>query len=337
MRQVVGNDDLCRKLCESIISDKLPHAFILEGQRGTGKHTLAKNVAAALACTHRSSDSFPCGECPDCKKIFGGICPDVITLGCEGKATFGVEAIRFLRADVHVVPNDLDFKLYIIEDADKMTVQAQNAFLLTLEEPPSFVRFILLCQSSSPLLETIRSRAPIMRTQAVSGELLDEYICSVDRRAAQMKLTSPDEYAELLMAARGGIGTALEYLDSKVFASVKRERALAADFAEMATSGSGAAAAFPLISRFSQKRDALSSELSVLSEALCDLLLLKKCENAPTRFFADKNRALEMCDRASAAQLYDLCSATVAAQSRIQRNANVRLTLIKLLSDAKII
>ncbi len=339
MSQIVGNEELCRNLCESILADKLPHAFILEGPLGTGKHTVAKNVAAALACRKKSAHSgdFPCGECPECRKIFSARCPDLITLGCEGKATFGVETIRFLKGDVHTVPNDLDFKLYIIEDADRMTIQAQNALLLTLEEPPSFVRFILLCQNAGLLLETIRSRAPIMRTEAVSNEQIDEYICKVDRRAAQMKLTSPREYSELIMAAKHGIGTALDYLEPKRFASVKHTRELVTEFADMATSGAGARKAMPLILRFSQKREPLLAELSVLCEALCDLLLLKKNENTPTRFFADKNRALEMCDRASAAQLYDLCAAALAACDSIQRNANVRLTLIKLLSDSKII
>ncbi len=337
MPLIVGNDELRRNLCENILSGKLSHAFILEGPTGSGKHTVAMNIAAALACTDDHSSAVPCRTCPTCRKIFSGNCPDVTFVGCEGKATFGVESIRFLKSDVHTVPNDLDFKLYIIEDADKMTVQAQNAFLLTLEEPPSFVRFVLLCENADMLLETIRSRAPVLRTQAVSNDDIDAYLCQNDRRATQMKLTSPDEYAELIMAAKHGIGKAIEYLDPKVFAPVKDMRALAREFCDIATSGAGARAVLPLLSRFSQKRDVLSCQLVVLSEATADLVMLKKSDCAPLEFFADRELCLELCDRVSISFLYDLANAILTAMGSNQRNANVRLTLIKMFSDAKII
>ncbi len=338
MSALVGNEKIKDKLCSDIASGKLAHAFIIEGARGTGKHTLAKNIAAALACTgakHRGA--LPCYECPECKKIFSGNSPDIGIVGCEGKATLGVDAVRFLKTDIHTVPNDLDFKMYIIEDADKMTVQAQNAFLLTLEEPPKFVRFILLCENASLLLETVRSRAPVIRTQPITHSELDEYISANDRRASQMKLTSPSEYAELIMASSHGIGRALEYLDSKKFAPVKEARALAREFCSVATSSSGARAALPLLKRFSQKRDVLSFELHVISVAVADLLMLKKSDSAPLEFFFDREHATEMCDKVSLRFLYNLSEALLNAQKANQRNANVRLTLAKMLSDAQII
>ncbi len=338
MNRIAGNLRLREELCRNILADKLSHAFIIEGPKGSGKHTFAMNIAAALACSGKGNGkAVPCYECPQCKKILSFKSPDVITVGCEGKATFGVDSIRFLKTDVHTVPNDLDFKLYIIEDADKMTVQAQNAFLLTLEEPPSFVRFLLLCENADLLLETIKSRAPILRTEPVKNSDLDEYITSIDRRAAQMKLSSPAEYAELIMAAKHGIGTALKYLEPKAFAPVKDMRALIRDFCDMATSGGGARRAMPFIKRFAEKRDVLSVQLDMLSCAVTDLILLKKCDSAPLEFFADKNDCLELCDRVSVKILYDLNSAVLTACENIQRNANVRLTMIKLLTDANII
>ncbi len=338
MSALVGNGTIKDKLCREIAAKRLAHAFIIEGARGTGKHTLAINIAAALACTGAAEhSSLPCYECPECRKIFSGNCPDIITLGCEGKATFGVDSIRFLRTDVHSVPNDLEFKLYIIEDADKMTVQAQNALLLTLEEPPKFVRFILLCKNASALLETVRSRAPVLRTQPISHSELGKYLEANDRRAAQLALTSPSEYAELIMAANHGIGTALEYLEPKCFAPVKERRALAREFCELAVASAGARQSLPLLKRFSTKREGLSSELSEISDALTDLLLLKKSDDAPLEFFADRDYATELCDRASLRFLYNLSSAVLSAQEANNRNANVRLVLVKLLSDSKII
>lgn len=338
MSRIVGNNAIKNKLCGDIVSDKLPHALIFEGAHGTGKHTLALHTAAALACDRRKTDApLPCCECAECKKILCKNSPDVITVGCDGKATLGVDVIRALRTDVRLVPNDLDFKLYIIEDADKMTEQAQNALLLTLEEPPQFVRFILLCEKADLLLETIRSRAPVLRTEPVSCDDLDAYICANDRRAAQLRLSSPAEYAELIMAADHGIGAALEYLDPKVFAPVKENRALALDFCVMATESQGAKKALPLVSRFSQKRDMLAEQLECLSRAVTDLILFKKSEQAPLEFFSDPELCAELCDKVSIKFLFDLNSAVLCAIDSNKKNANVRLTLIKMLSDAHVI
>lgn len=338
MSRIVGNRSLCEKLCHDVLSDKLSHAFILEGARGTGKHTVAISVAAALACSHQNGDgAFPCYECRECKKVLESKCPDVNIIGTGGKATLVVDTVRALREDVRTVPNDLDFKLYIIEDADKMTEQAQNALLLTLEEPPSYVRFILLCENADLLLETIRSRAPILRTESLKTDDIDEYICRTDRRAAQMKLSSPSEYAELILSANHGIGTALEYLDPQKFAPVKETRSLVTRFCDMATSSASAKEALMLLKEFSPKRDVLKIQLKALSEAVTDLLIIKKSDNASLSFFADTELAVEMSDRVSASFLYTLSNAVITAINSTEQNSHVKLTLIKLISDANII
>lgn len=338
MNRIVGNSALRERLCRDILEGKLSHAFILEGAKGTGKHTVALNVAAALACSDKNSGTnIPCCECIECKKVLEAKSPDVITVGTEGKSTLGVDAIRFLREDVRTVPNDIDFKIYIIEDADKMSVQAQNAFLLTLEEPPPYVHFILLCENSDMLLETIRSRAPVFRTEAIQNGDLEKYLCDNDRRAAQMRLTAPRELAEIIAASRHGIGTALCYLEPKSFAPVKEMRTLISEFCDAATSSASAKVILPIVSKFSQKRDVVAEQLQMLSEALTDLMLLKKSDTAELTFFADRNFATELCDRAAVSFFYTFSEAVMKATESISRNANVRLTLIKLVSDAEII
>lgn len=339
MQNVVGNRDLCAKLCRDILAGRLPHALIIEGARGTGKHTVAMQTAAALACSadKKSAHSLPCGVCPECKKILNRLCCDVITVGREDKATLGVDAIRFLKEDVHTFPNDLDFKLYVIEDADKMTEQAQNALLLTLEEPPSFVRFILLCENSELLLETVRSRAPVLRTEGVTNEELDEFLVSHDPRAAQLKLSSRREYDELIMAAKHGIGTALEYLDPKVYAPVRDVRVFARDFAVAATDGASTKAILSLLPRFSQKREPFALQLCAIADALRDLLLLKKDDGATLTFFANRDDALSLCDSCSISFLYKLSGAVLEAQEANTRNANVRLTTVRMFANAELI
>ncbi len=336
MTEIVGNDALKSRLSRDILDHKLPHALILEGARGSGKHTVAMACAAALACTEHNNPRVPvpCLTCPACKKILEKKSPDVIVIGTEGKATIGVETIRFLKEDVHTVPNDLDHKIYIIEDADRMTPQAQNALLLTLEEPPAYVQFFLLCENAGLLLETIRSRAPVLRTEPLGMEDIDAYLVAHDTRAAQMKLASPKEYAELLKASGSGIGQALDYLVPTAFAPVLEKRLFAADVVKTAVAHRDM---LPLLTRFSPKRDVCREQLFCILDALRDLILLKKSETVTLCFFVDRDEAVELCDRVSLPFLYRFFEAVQTALEANARNANVRLSLMRMLSDANLI
>jgi DNA polymerase-3 subunit delta' len=335
MEQIVQNDGLKNRICSDILMGSFSHAYIIEGVKGSGKHTIARLSAAALSCERKNDDSapLPCGKCEACRKILEFLSPDVITVGTEGKATLGVDSIRFMREDVYTPPNDLEHKIYIIEDADKMTVQAQNAFLLTLEEPPAYAGFILLCENAGALLETIRSRAPILRTEPISRQNIDRYITANDKRAATLKASAPKDYAELIAASENGIGKALSLLEPKELSPILERRRLAKDFISLATSNGSHKDAFALLSRFSQKRDALSEELKLIYVALRDLAILKKSENAELCFYETKDAALEASDAARTSELFRLISTVSDSIDSITRNANVRLTMISLMSE----
>lgn len=339
MPEIIGNLALRERLCRDILSASLSHAYILEGANGSGRHTIALSSAAALACQRKSDASLPlpCGVCPACKKILERKSPDVIFVGTDGKASLGVDVARFIREDVRVLPNDLEDKVYVIEDADKMTVQAQNALLLTLEEPPSFAHFFLLCTNAGALLETIRSRAPILRTEPVGDAELDAYITSRDKRAAQMKLTAPNEYAELIKCASGGIGRALALLEPKAWKPIAEQRALIRELISAALEQRGARVMLPLLSRLSPKRDILGEQLSLLGEALRDLILLKKSDDAPLSFYCNRDEAIELSDRASLSFLYSFNEAVSEAIDENKRNANVRLLILKMASVCDLI
>lgn len=339
MDDIVANGALRQRICEDILAGSFLHAYILEGSRGSGKHTIAKYIAAALACEKKSDGTapLPCKSCPSCKKILSDLSPDVITVGSDGKASLGVDKIRFLKEDVHIIPNELEDKIYIIEDADKMTAQAQNALLLTLEEPPSYARFILLCENSELLLDTIKSRAPIMRTEPIATEMIDEYISKHDVRALQMKASAPDDYAELLMSASFGIGRALDLLDTKKFAPIFENRRLVRDFLAAVIGTDKSQSPITLIRRFAAKRDALAEQIELLKLAVRDLIVSKKSDLVTLCFFASREQVSELCDATSIAHLFKISNALDAAAERISRNANVRLTLVSLLSDTDMI
>lgn len=339
MDDIVANEELRRRICEDIKSGSFLHAYVIEGPKGTGKHTIAKLTAAALACEHRGDVGapIPCKTCPACKKILADLSPDVITITSEGKPTVGVDKIRFLKEDVHIIPNELEDKFYIIEDADKMTTQAQNALLLTLEEPPSYARFILLCERAELLLETIKSRAPILRTEPIPTHLIDEYISKNDQRASQMKATAPEDYRELLMAASFGIGQALELLDTKKFAPILENRRLVKEFFSFSLHTAQGESPLPLLEKFSKKREIFAEQIAMLQIALRDIIVSKKSDNPPLCFFASRDEVAMFCDAASIVRLLSIFDALELAAKRISRNANVRLTLVSLFSDTDMI
>ncbi len=336
---VKGNEDLRHRLGSAVLTGTLPHALILEGPRGTGKHTVAKAVATALVCSaHRESrPSLPCMSCPECRKMWEGKSPDLVVVGCEEKATIGVETARFIREDVRIIPNDSDHKIYIIEDADRMTTQAQNALLLTLEEPPSYARFFLLCENASLLLQTIRSRAPIFRTQPLTRTQIADYLCDHDLRAKQMRLSDPAGFAELIAASGTGIGQALIYLEPKAYAPVKQMRELIAELIRCGVEKRSADVVIPLLNRLSPKRDLLRIQLTMLADGLRDLIVLKKSEQIPLCFYAGIEQAIELCDRTSLSFLYRMYEAARKAQEENAANMNTKLLITKLAVTAELI
>jgi len=335
-KDVIGNGILTERLSRDIKENKLSHAYILEGPRGSGRHTIALNAAAALCCEERHGD-VPCKKCRSCEKIFGGKSPDIITLGLEDdKASIGVETVRFLRNDIHVAPNDLSTKVYIIEDADRMTVQAQNAFLLSLEEPPSYILFFLICENSTDLLETVRSRAPSLRTERLTHEQVEGYILAHDKRARELKETSAEDFKTLISVSAGSIGYALELLDTRRRKQVFEYRKTAASLISMLSS-KNRRGALEAISVFGTKRAEVIRQISFLQYAIRDLLLLKKSDDAPLCFFEDREEAIELSTLFTANGLFALYDASVIAVDDLEANSNVRLALMNMMQRAKLI
>ncbi len=208
--KLFGNEGTVNLLTQAILRSELPHAYIIEGEQGSGKKTLARSIISAVACNAKDA---PCGVCESCRKINEMICPDVSYIGLEGdKKTIGVDTVRFIREDSFVTPNDLDVKAYIVTDADKMTEQAQNAFLKILEEPSPGVYFFLLCKSSFSLLPTVKSRASILRMQRFSDEELSDYLINNYDAAGKMYNSDKDGFDAIVRTSNGSIGKALSFI-----------------------------------------------------------------------------------------------------------------------------
>jgi DNA polymerase-3 subunit delta' len=348
---VIGNTALMERLERDIRAGRLSHAYVLDGRKGSGRHTVARRVCAAIACENRPGQGervadtdqmglfdlldpiprktvdpnapLPCLTCPACEKVLEGKCPDIHVIGREGKASIGVEAVRFLKQDVLIPPNDLDTKIYIIEDAETMTVQAQNALLLTLEEPPPYVLFLLLCDGSDALLETIRSRAPVLRTQPIPDETVRAYLR--ERRCT----LSDEDLDAVILRADGCIGQALTWADGRAVKPILKLRALCDEFMEAcATRRYDRLPA--VLSGFGNKRDGVEEAIALIRLAVRDLILLRHGEEVKLKYYTLRDHAEELAGRFTTRFLLKLYQALNTASASLEANGNVRLTLMQL-------
>ena len=343
-----GNDALRARFGNDILARRLSHAYILEGKYGLGKHTLALQLAAAQSCLAKDDEHapLPCGTCKNCKKILEGKSPDVTIIGREkGKVQITVDAVRHLRTDVLTAPNDLDTKVYIIEDAHAMNQQAQNALLLTLEEPPAYVLFLLLCEDASNLLETIRSRAPIYRLQSLPLDTVRQYV--TQHTPPGITLPPEDKLEQLLMAADGSIGKALDLLSPKQSAPILEARQAAMELLDAAPD-KGERVIRALLpygirkedGRAELRRDEVAYKLETLLRALRDLIAVHRCDPAtvPLCFFTDRDTAIDYSLRFGMQDLLRLLDAVdTALESISQRNANLRIAICEMAVRAGIL
>lgn len=178
------NTKIFDMVTELIKNSRLPHAILIDSGNAEDRDELALYIASAFLC----QSGVPCGMCKDCLKLKNGTHPDVIVFDPEEKKekTFKVDFVREIRADSYILPNEAKCKVYILKNTDKMNASAQNAFLKTLEEPPSHARFILLCESRASLLETIMSRVTPFNLGADDHRITDEYALKADELAEKL-------------------------------------------------------------------------------------------------------------------------------------------------------
>lgn len=154
--RLLGNEALKRRLSAAFSQDKLSHSWLITGPEGSGKHTLARILAAAMQCT--AEEDRPCGVCRQCRKVLGGVHPDVITVDDTEHKGVSVGVVRSARDDLYIKPNEGRRKIYLFPRAKDLNAAGQNALLKVMEEPPEYGAYILLAENPQQLLQTVRSR-----------------------------------------------------------------------------------------------------------------------------------------------------------------------------------
>lgn len=213
--EIQGYDEVKNHFQSALRMNKVSHAYIIEGEPGMGKKLIAGTFAKTLQCESHGEDA--CDHCQSCLLFDTNNHPDVIHVKATKKTGIGVDDIREqINSDVHIKPYVFEYKVYIIHDADKMSIQAQNAMLKTIEEPPSYVRFILLASHTHPFLPTVLSRCVLVKLKPISIEIVEAYL------VAHMQV--PDYQAKLYGAfSRGNIGRALTLKDSESFKEMRED------------------------------------------------------------------------------------------------------------------
>ena len=164
---LLGNDRLKHNLAESLSKGHISHFYLISGPEGSGKHTLARLLAAAILC---QGNRKPCLNCSACRKAMEGNHPDFITVEDPEHKNVAVKIIRQFREDVFILPNESDHKIYLLHQ--DMGVEGQNALLKILEEPPAYGVFLLLTDNPDKILPTVRSRCTELKMQALPSEVM---------------------------------------------------------------------------------------------------------------------------------------------------------------------
>jgi len=164
--RLLGNERLKENLTQSLKKGRISHFYLISGPKGSGKHTLAKLLSAAILCHSHE----PCLSCSVCRKVMENTHPDVITVEDPEHKTVAVKLVRQFREDVFIRPNESEYKIYLLPQ--ELGIEGQNALLKILEEPPSYGVFILLTDNPEKLLPTIRSRCTELKLTALPKQVL---------------------------------------------------------------------------------------------------------------------------------------------------------------------
>lgn len=207
--KVVGHEKVITHLNNSIQSERVAHCYLFVGEDGIGKRLVATEFAKKLLCeTADGPAARPCGTCPACVAVDRGSHPDLKYIRHEKPATISVDDVREqLNGDIVIRPYRADRKIYIIDEAELLNVQAQNAILKTIEEPPAYAVILLLSNNRDVFLETIRSRSVLVEFQPLRREDVAKYV--------EVHFPPTAERSFALDHCRGNIGRALHLMENE--------------------------------------------------------------------------------------------------------------------------
>ena len=313
---VVGHKDILKYISSAVENNRVSHAYILNGERGSGKKMLANLFAMTLLC--ETGDNEPCGKCHSCKQAESGNHPDIIRVTHEKPNSISVDDIRTqVNNTVDIKPYQGPYKVYIIPQADMMTPQAQNAILKTIEEPPSYAVFLLLTENAETLLPTINSRCVMLKLRNIKDTLIKKYLME--------NLEIPDYKADMCTAfAQGNMGRAIMLANSDHFNEIREEAVqLLKHINEMELNEIVAA-----VKNISVYKLEITDYLDIIMIWYRDVLLYKATKEIDKVVFKDQLQSIKEQARKSSYEGIELILESLEkAKARLKANVNFDLVM----------
>lgn len=313
---ILGHESIKESLQRSVRSDQVSHAYILSGEAGMGKKTIADAFALCLFCEKGGEE--PCMACHACRQVISRNHPDLIYVHHEKEGSIGVEDIRRQVNDtVYIRPYSSAFKLYIIDEAEKMTVQAQNALLKTIEEPPAYAVIMLLTTDLDTFLPTILSRCVQLKLKPLPDPLVKAYL----QKEFGLKEQEAVVYTAL---ARGNLGKGIGMVSSEESKLLYSEilyilrNIKSVDIAE----------ALNHIKGMREEGIDIYECLDVMQLWYRDVLMFKVTKDVNLLLFKEEYTTINEISKNSGYEgLEDILTAIDKARIRLDANVNMELTL----------
>lgn len=319
--EIRGNTPLVEQLRRSAASGRSSHAYLFLGGAGAGKRLIANTFSKALQC---EGEKRPCDSCKSCHAFNHGNHPDVIYFQpLKNGKTYTIEDVREqLLETVDLKPFQYEKKIYIIEKADTLNIQSQNALLKTLEEPPAHVVFLLLAERAEAFLPTILSRVVVMKIRPLSAETIADYLMQAGHLAEESHILSA--------YAQGRIGQALELVEDEGFREMRQD--ILGKLEALPSMSEGEA--YLLAKDLEGYKNDLRF-LDIMELWYRDLLTAKSLREEGYLIQRDKKDAIFRAAKEPAALLAKKAAAVRTARMRLAQNANFRLTMEVMLMDLK--
>ena len=321
---IIGQEMIKEHLQGAIATGKTSHAYIINGEKSSGKEFIANVFAMALQCEKGGTE--PCNECHSCKQALGKNHPDIIRVTHEKPNTIGVDDIRNqVNNDIVIKPYKGPKKIYIINEAEKMNVAAQNALLKTLEEPPEYAVILLLTTNVEAMLQTIVSRCIVLTMKPVADDIVQNYIMK--------EYHVPDYKAAVCAAfARGNIGKARLLASSEDFDNIRDEAVTLLKY----ISDMEIHEITKAIKRMGEYKLEINDYLDILSIWYRDALLFKATNDVNHLIFKEE---IQYIKKTASKSTYEgieiIIQALENAKRRLSANVNFDLTMELLLLTIK--
>lgn len=316
-KDIIGQESIKKHLQTAIKAGNLSHAYIINGEYGSGRQTIASALAKTIQCQSKTDDTDACGVCTSCKQAESHNHPDIKYI-THDKTSISVNDIREqLNNDISIKPYSSEYKIYIIPDANKMTEQAQNALLKTIEEPPVYAIIILLTENCDSLLPTIRSRCVTLTMNPVEKDKICTYL--------ENKFQLEPEQAQIAANyCQGNIGKAIRFASSSDFIEMKNQvLKLLKNLDSM-----DIASIIDTIKEFSTHKNDINDYLDLMLLWYRDVLMFKVTKDANLLLYSDEYSAIsEQATKRDYENIENIIAAIDKAKVRLKANVNFDVTI----------